>query len=678
MSILPMKKVEIVAMRRDIDAILEVLGAEGCFQLVTEAKAIASSDDLSLTGNARASAAARPREHAESFERVQTIKRILGFDFPELVPAGARMPGPEDVQRLQGLWSKVAGFDADLSANQHRITRTREALAEAEAFAGLDLPWLSLEKLSFLSVRIGTVNPSVQADLATRLGGKGMIYPVDGKGMIVAATTRSGRFALDVELQKCGFTPKVFPEGFSGIPAELPATLEKELSSLEDRSIALEMRRRQLAGELQVEWQALAAVWTVADAVETLKAGLEGTEQTLRLEGWIPRSRIKDVAAKLAGVSGNRVALRTRMPREIESVRSGKEEVPILFQRIPFFKSFERMVVSYAVPHYGSIDPTPFVGTFFVFLFSIMFGDVGQGGLILLAGIGLQFGWMKPLRHWKKFAPIVIASGIGSMFMGVLTGSFFSNEAVLEPFEKFLTGHFLGHEEARFLDLLPGAETIGTIMVFFGFTLCIGVLINSLGLIFNIADTIKRGRVGHAIFQKTGLCGAFFLWWSIGMAIRVLVNSSFGLGWWDAVALGLPVVLLIFEEQLAGLIDGHVHHDDDGMFANVIKALVIVIETFSYYFSVTLSFLRVGAFALSHVVLSFVAFKMGSMVNDGSPLGFFLEALIVVLFNIIILVLEGMVVAIQVVRLQYYEFLSKFVTETGTLFAPFKFTFSKE
>jgi V/A-type H+-transporting ATPase subunit I len=159
------------------------------------------------------------------------------------------------------------------------------------------------------------------------------------------------------------------------------------------------------------------------------------------------------------------------------------------------------------------------------------------------------------------------------------------------------------------------------------------------------------------------------------MGVRVLLGGP--LGWWDGIGLGLPVLLLIFEEGLQGLVDGHKHHNDDGAFANVIKGFVMVIEVFSYYLSNSLSFLRVGAFAISHIVLSFVTFKMIEMVGS-SALGTVSGVLIFILFNAIILVLEGMVVAIQVVRLQYYEFLSKFLTETGTLFAPFRFRFSKE
>ncbi|HUX41185.1 MAG TPA: V-type ATPase 116kDa subunit family protein [Rectinemataceae bacterium] len=676
MSILAMKKVEIVALRRDFDSILEILGKEGCFQPSAQKSEKAESDGEGL--GTRPGRQAHSSPYAPALDKVYSIKRTLGLEFPETMPIGTRMPGPTEEEGISKLWAKVEKFDLELKENRERIAYATNALEEAKAFAGLNMPWTSLDKLSFLGIRIGQLNPTNAADIDKRMGAKAMLFPVDGKNLVVAVATKSGRFALDAELAKAGFIPKTFAADFNGVPLEVPGALEKELDRLESASMELETRRAVLKAELASEWQALAASYAVADTIETIKSGLFGSEQTLRLVGWMPKERVAGVVSALRKATGERIAFRTFAPREVESVRNGEEEVPVLMKKRFFVKNFERMVNSYMVPGYGSIDPTPFVAVFFTVFFSIMFGDVGQGFVIFAAGIALQFEWIKSLRKWKIFAPIVISAGSGSMFMGLLTGSFFSSETFLEPVEKVLTQLFLGHEQERFLNLLPGTDTIGTIMVFFGITLCIGVLVNSLGLIFNIVENIKKGRVGHAIFQKTGLCGAFFLWWAIGIAIRVLINSSFGLGWWDAVALGLPVVLLIFEEQLAALVDGHHYHSDDGTFANVIKAVVIVIETFSYYFSVTLSFLRIGAFALSHVVLSYVTFKMGGMVNDGSPLGFFLEALIVVLFNVIILVLEGMVVAIQVVRLQYYEFLSKFVIEPGTLFAPFRFSLSKE
>jgi len=82
----------------------------------------------------------------------------------------------------------------------------------------------------------------------------------------------------------------------------------------------------------------------------------------------------------------------------------------------------------------------------------------------------------------------------------------------------------------------------------------------------------------------------------------------------------------------------------------------------------------VGAFALSHAVLSYIVFRFTEeLVNIGNPFGSVSGALILVFGNVIIIVLEGMIVAIQVVRLQYYEFFSKFFTETGIEFSPFRF-----
>jgi V/A-type H+-transporting ATPase subunit I len=100
---------------------------------------------------------------------------------------------------------------------------------------------------------------------------------------------------------------------------------------------------------------------------------------------------------------------------------------------------------------------------------------------------------------------------------------------------------------------------------------------------------------------------------------------------------------------------------------------VEILETLSTYVSNTVSFLRVGAFALSHAVLSFIVFTLSGMVGRGVGAGPVFAFMVVAFGNALIIVLEGMIVAIQVVRLQYYEFFSKFFTETGVAFSPFRF-----
>ncbi|MEJ5184875.1 MAG: V-type ATPase 116kDa subunit family protein, partial [Rectinemataceae bacterium] len=104
----------------------------------------------------------------------------------------------------------------------------------------------------------------------------------------------------------------------------------------------------------------------------------------------------------------------------------------------------------------------------------------------------------------------------------------------------------------------------------------------------------------------------------------------------------------------------------------IVGGLVELIETIAYHLSNSMSFLRVGAFALSHAVLSFVVFTMAGLVR-GNGVGSFLGRLVIyVIGNAVILVLEGLIVVIQAIRLQYYEFFSKFFTGSGRPFRPLR------
>jgi V/A-type H+-transporting ATPase subunit I len=367
--------------------------------------------------------------------------------------------------------------------------------------------------------------------------------------------------------------------------------------------------------------------------------------------------------------------MRSFQPKEIEEVRSGEEEVPVLLKRRSFVSSFERMVLSFGTPKYGAIDPTPFVCATFLLFFSIMFGDLGQGFLIFAFSLAIRLGLVKPLNKWKPFAPIGMGCGIGSMIMGMLTGSFFTFEDALVPLTRAVSGGVFGRQTDRFLALMPDGGS-QKVLVFFGITLALGAVVNSVGLVINVLDNLRAGKRGEALFSKTGLAGALFFWWALSIGVRALLGSA--PAWFDALGLGLPLLGLVFEEQLAERVDGKRHSRGDGAFVAAVKGFVAVLESVSYFLSTSLSFLRVGAFALSHVVLSYIVFTMGGIVRQAPALGFVWQALVVIVGNSIILFLEGLIVAIQIVRLEYYEFLSKFLTETGSPFVPFKFQYRKE
>jgi V/A-type H+-transporting ATPase subunit I len=343
-----------------------------------------------------------------------------------------------------------------------------------------------------------------------------------------------------------------------------------------------------------------------------------------------------------------------------------------------FVKGFEGVVFSYGAPLYGTIDPTFFVALFFTLLFGIMFGDLGQGLVLFI--LGILCGKRIPLlSNFKKFSVPLKSVGIASMAMGLLTGSFFSNEELLAAPTRAITGFITGHPVDHILIILPLEESGGSVtklFYFFGFTIAVGVLFNSVGLIVNIINKFSLKEYEKALFSKTGLAGAFLFWYALFIAIRFifsLVNSSpFGIGVFDIVFLVLPVVLIFFGPALWRLLSGQRPVFAEGIMVFIMEGFVEILETVSTYVSNTVSFLRVGAFALSHAVLSFIVFRFAELVS-GVTAGTVFSLLIIIFGNLVIIILEGMIVAIQVVRLQYYEFFSKFFVETGVEFNPFRF-----
>jgi V/A-type H+-transporting ATPase subunit I len=340
--------------------------------------------------------------------------------------------------------------------------------------------------------------------------------------------------------------------------------------------------------------------------------------------------------------------------------------VPVQLRHGRFTRSFERMIFSYGVPLYGTIDPTPFTAVMFVLLFAIMFGDLGQGFVALCIGLAISFGRFRGFERYrqKNFGGIFIAVGAASMVTGLIYGSFFANENVLVPFTRWISTMLLGSPVDHFVTF----EGYGRILAFFGFAIGIGAFINSVGLAINIVNQVRLRNWEKAFLSKTGLAGALFFWYALSLAVRLLAGSA--IGGIDILPLALPLLAIFLREPIMHLATGHRPVLKEGVLSFLMEGIVEMLESLTYYVSNSVSFLRVAAFAMAHGVLSVIVFKLADMVAS-SPAGGVFQAVVVVIGNLIIIVLEGLIVTIQVIRLQYYEFFSKFFTESGEAFTPF-------
>jgi V/A-type H+-transporting ATPase subunit I len=497
-----------------------------------------------------------------------------------------------------------------------------------------------------------------------------------GGDRILAAASRKGRFALDSELKKQDFVPITIPEGYKGVPRELLSGLEARLTDMDRALGQLEQEKVRLKDEYAPLLRRLAASYLMAAQVERIKGKLRATESVYVLSGWAPADQVRFIVVGLEQLTEGRVAVRAFNPEEIPEVRQGTEKVPVSLKHGAFVRGFEKLVFSYGAPLYGTIDPTPFVAFFFMILFGIMFGDLGQGAVLLLLGFLTGKKGPKALAGFRNYSTPLIAVSISSMVMGLLNGEVFANEEILVGPTQAALGFFMnifgipGEAPERILHLMPEAGSIAKLFYFFGFTVGVGVILNSIGLIVNIMNLCTLRKYEKAFFSKTGLAGLILFWYALFIAVRIILGGSFAS--FDFLGLLLPAGVIFFGPVIWRIIAGERPILEGGALVFFMEGFVEVLETVSTYISNTVSFLRVGAFALSHAVLSFIVFTLSEMVT-GLPVGPVFALVIMIFGNAVIIVLEGMIVAIQVVRLQYYEFFSKFFTETGVEFAPFRF-----
>lgn len=654
----PMRLVELMVLKQDIAPVLEFLGKHGNFQFQDKKNAYASEKKSALNN-----------PDAEILEQLKSVRNFLGTkDIDTSYLENATRPTDEDRTCASRFLGDVDEFMKRENATAQEVERLKSAYDEAKSFSNLKVNFSELDHLSFLSLKIGKIDPKDFGELKFAVGDRAVIIPLgDDKSKILAASSKKARFSLDSELKNYGFVPLEIPENFKGVPDEVLIGLRKQVDDTEKLYKNLEEEKRNMAKTHEEILQKLLASFTIGAQITETQNSLESTSLVYRITGWIPESCTHDMMKDLDRLTEGRAAIKIYQPREVPAVTDGTEKVPVRLNHGKLVGAFERMIFSYGSPVYGSIDPTPFVALFFTVLFGIMFGDAGQGLVFLLLGI-LMAAKVVKVGGWNRFAPIFMAIGCSSMIMGLLNGEFFGNETILVPFGRFVTGLF-GEPRDKILRLMPdgGMASVIRMFIFFGVTVGVGFVINSVGLIINITNNFLLGKPGKAIFGKNGISGSVFFWYVVVLAIRI---AAFGykISAFDWIVIGVTLFLTGFCGPLDRIIEGEKPVFENGLFAAVIEAVVEILETLISYLSNSISFVRVGAFGLAHAVLGYIILTLSELAGPG-----YLAVMIV--GNAVVIVLEGMIVAIQVIRLQYYEFFSKFFNETGREFTPFCFEY---
>ena len=336
------------------------------------------------------------------------------------------------------------------------------------------------------------------------------------------------------------------------------------------------------------------------------------------------------------------------MDGRLQSLRSNP---PVRLKNTFLVKPFELLVKSMGMPANTEIDPSPLAGIIYIFLFGMMFGDLGQGLVLILAGFLLYLHYRADISDKKFFGSMLMYCGVSSMIWGAMYGGFFSNEHLLKP--------LLFHPTERVMDLFLLAVVTGACCI----TVALALNVINTFLAQGIIKVLINPSVFPALLLYTG---AIYLVWHY-----VQYKSLPGISpvW---IMILLPLLVLVLRGPLAVLFIPGARAFPHGIAEYTMETLADVIEMGSSFLANTISFIRAGAFALSHAGLGFAFYSLASIIPGGmyGPGGLG----IIVIGNVFIILLEGLVCGIQSMRLEYYELFSRFYRGDGVEFSPFRFT----
>jgi V/A-type H+-transporting ATPase subunit I len=387
------------------------------------------------------------------------------------------------------------------------------------------------------------------------------------------------------------------------------------------------------------------------------------TARTAVISGWVPASRKASLESGLRKAAGGRCYLEWREPESGSERETGR--VPVLMSTPRILAPFRMIVTGYAIPEYGTIDPTPFVAVCYLLMFGLMFGDAGHGLVLILIGLLGLAHFRDGAEGPRTLMQLVVWCGGAAVVFGVLFGSYFG-WSWLPPVWFDLHGVVRGH-----------AVTGGFVRSIYDvlrITIYFGIAVIGVGLLLNWFNLVFKGQWMSLLFDKGGVLGGWIYGAGIYVAFAFVRHDYKQLP--DAAVLfwllGLPALLLLVKPALT-LVSDQRGGTGGGVVLRLMNAgmewLVELLEIFSGYLANTLSFMRVAGLGIAHVSLMTAFFEMARMAAsaDGYTLW---SVLILVLGNALVIVLEGLSAGIQSLRLNYYEFFSKYFRGNGRPYLP--------
>ena len=490
---------------------------------------------------------------------------------------------------------------------------------------------------------------------------------IPSRSILVIATQKANYELVDKVLRS-------FEIEFFSIPTDLPQNPAEAFRIVSTR---LDLSRRDLEATRQRYMEMVSQNSTRLLSLYEAASLSFSSMETIKRTGNLSRFAIISgyIPTELAGEFAKRferwiVVTEPVNPRNYHQDESSS--VPTLLKNPGGVSTFEGISLLQGPPRYGETDPTPVISFAFPLFYGMMFGDVGHGIVLSLFGLLLIYRRAPSLVRWGQ---LLFLAGISATIFGLIIGEAFGLEMAT-----FVPG--FGQPLVEFVERVHEIPSINvaSLKLFLKISILFGIghlfignfikIVNDLrsreyaelmtediphnimysGFVLFIFAFLGTGFDVNQLFVSLAPTPLFFFWRTIPVATVSLLATLLLVGGLIAFILGRPILIAT----------GRVPKESIAM-AMLMGVINGAIEKIAGFLSNTLSYTRLAILLTVHASLLIVVNLLW-----GLPL--VLAIPLVIVFNILVIMMEGMIVYIQDIRLHLYEWFTKFYSGTGIEF----------
>jgi V/A-type H+-transporting ATPase subunit I len=551
---------------------------------------------------------------------------------------------PSDIPALENIEAYVAEYESILDKELNNLESLQTDLDELKGLANkltiLEKHKIRIDQLGdfkHMFVKAGLI----QRELTPRLNryAEGTTvnftsFPETRKEDFVVITgLDDDKSHIESALPLLNFNEMAFPDNINPVPEKALQEINSNIREKKDQVQKIENSIRKIGKKFREESKKYEPVVRGTLNLEEARSNLSRTSRMSLVHGWVPEEKAEEVTNAVIEATSGAAYVKIEDP-------DSNDAPPVKMQNKGVRQSFELLTRLRGTPDYREVDPTTIMTILFSIMFGFMFGDVGSGLVFVIIGLmlrNLQRELLKiSAKAVNKLGSIILACGITSMIFGFFYGEFFLFPGVIPPL------------------LFSPFHNQTTIIVV---ALIFGVIQIGLGLILKIINTIREGDKHKTIFSIVVL--AYYV---VGVLLameyaRTLSLSTFTENWiLTIIAMSLLGLIFLFP-LIEGLISGKLN-----IIAQLLKGFSEFIETFLSLLTNSISYVRLAAFAIAHGALGLSALILASVIGVMPSY---------VLMNILVILIEGLAILVQSMRLTYYEFFTKFYSGSGKPYKPF-------